>query len=188
MHHLVSTKTALQQAINHMERLYRGRNPAGTLSLAGFPHAELAFRTALSSAVVRQRPTCVLSETFPPDQAAFYMLCAQGRVSVADVAARRLEQADFTRLNGAAAKISSAPLYFATFEPFDIEQIAWELLPLTKAHDLQVLVCEKRTDEDLESWRSELNFLARMSGLDVHLLAGRLAAVNRLTPDFGQMA
>lgn len=188
MYHLVSAKTALQRAIDHMERLYQGRNAGGVVSLAEFPHAELAFRTALSMAVGHQRRTCVLSETFPPDQAALHMLCAKGRIPITKVAARQLEEADFTRLTGAAAKISAAPLYFSTAEPFDIEQIAWDILPLMKAHDFQVLVCEKRTDDDLESWQAELDFLARMHGLDVRLLTGRPAPVSRLTPDFGQMA
>lgn len=188
MDHLVSTKTALHQAINHIERLSEGRNSPTSYSLTGFPHAVLALRLGLSAAVGRKQPTCFLSETFTPDRAALHMLCLKARVSFAEIALPEIEEADVTRLSYAAAKISAAPLHFATYAPFDIEEIARDLFPMASGHGLQVVVCEKRTAEHLDDWRSELEFLSKISSVEVHLLAGQIPEAPRFAPGFGQKA
>lgn len=188
MAHLVQTKTALQQAVRHMERVYQGRVATEGLPIEQIPHADFAIRVACASAIAHQRPTCVLSETFPPDQIALHMLCIQGRTALKEVASRRLEQSDFARLSWAAAKIASAPLHFVASAFVEIDQLAWDLLELTKTHPVEVLVCERRSAKNLERWRAELEFLSKMSGVEVHLVAGEVPVADRFTPDFGQRA
>lgn len=174
MQYEVSTKGALQRAINHMEQVYHGRTATDVPSLEGIPHADVAIRIALLAAVGQHRSTCILSESFSPAQLLLHMLCIQGRVRLEDVAERRLEDTDFTRLSYAAAKISAAPLHLAAGgEVCGMEQTAWDLLAMTNTHKLEVLVCEKRSVEGADDWRSELEFVSRMSGVRVHLLAGR---------------
>lgn len=188
MAHLVQTKTALHQAVSHLERLYYGRVTTEWLPIEQIPHADLALRIACDSAITHRRPTCVLCETMSPDQVALHMLCIQGRTALKEVASRRLEQSDFTRLSWAAAKIASAPLHFVASASVEIDQLAWDLLELTKTHTVDVLVCERRSTEDLERWRAELEFLSMMSGTEVHLVAGYVPVPDRFTPDLGQRA
>lgn len=188
MAHLVQTKTALHQAVSHLERLYHGRVALEWLPIEQVPHADLALRIACDSAITHRRSTCVLCETMSPDQVALHMLCIQGRTVLKEVAFRRLEQSDFTRLSWAAAKIASAPLHFVASASVEIDQLAWDLLELTETHTVEVLVCERRSTENLERWRAELEFLSKMSGVEVHLVAGEVPVADRFTPDLGQRA
>lgn len=188
MAHLVQTKTALHQAVSHLERLYHGRVATVWVPIEQVPHVDLALRVACASALAHRRPTVVLSETFSPDQVALHMLCIQGRTALKEVASRRLEQSDFTRLSWAAAKIASAPLHFVASASVEIDQLAWDLLELTKTHTVDVLVCERRSTEDLERWRAELEFLSKMSGVEVHLVAGEVPVADEFTPGLGQRA
>ncbi|MCX6917579.1 MAG: hypothetical protein NT167_31860 [Verrucomicrobia bacterium] len=189
MRYEVSTKAALQRAINHMEQVYYGRTATDVPSLKGIAHADVAIRIALLAAVGQHRSTCVLSESFSPAQVLLHMLCIQGGVRLEDVADRRLKDADFTRLSCAAAKLSAAPLHLAACgEVCGIEQTAWDLLAMTNTHKLEVLVCEKRSMEGTDDWRSELEFLSRMSGIRVHLLAGRYPAQGGFNREWRQTA
>jgi hypothetical protein len=186
MTHPVPGKNALWQAVDHIERLQNGRAHAEPLSVARLPHADLAVRMALRSAVARGRLTCIVSETFSPDKAALHMLCAQSCVTLEEMSQRKLEQSDFNRLTCAAAKISLSAIHFASCS--DISQTASELLDLARVQDLQTVVCEKRTDADLDDWRVELEFVSKMTGAEIHLLTGRLPAAGRFISGFGQRA
>jgi hypothetical protein len=187
MHKLMATKTALHKAIDHIDGLLHGKERVDDFSIQGIPHAELSFRIALASAVGRQRPTCVLSESFSPDQVALHLLCFQARIALADVAAQRLDEVGIARLNHAAARISASPLHLAMCAPFDIEEIAWELLSLIHAGNVQVVVCERRTAENLDGWRAELEFLSKTGSAEVHLLAGQISVTSRFTANLEQM-
>ena len=168
-----TTKAVLHQAINLMERLYHRGTGDGSLSAdSDLPHVNLALRLALSAAVGQRLLTCFLSQTFSPTQAALRMLCLHSRVPLEKVVSHQLENPDFLRLTAAAGRISSSPLLFATYDPLGIEQTTQNLLRQNSG--LIVLVCEKHSLEDLDSWKSELGFFARMTGASVHLLAGRL--------------
>lgn len=188
MAHLVETKIALHQAVSHLERLYHGRVATEGLPVEQVPHADVALRIVCASAIAHRRPTCVLCETMSPDQIALHMLCIQGRTALQKVVSRQLEESDFTRLNWAAAQIASAPLHLVASASVEIDQLAWDLLELTKTHLFEVLVCERRNTEDLERWRAELECLSMMSGAEVHLVAGYVPIPRRFTPDLGQRA
>lgn len=188
MPHWVETKTALLQAIRGLDHFYFGRSATEPLSSARLLHVELGIRIARASLIVHQQSTCVLSETLSPDQVALWMLLIQGRVSPEDVIARRLLQPDFNRLTWAAAKLASAPLHLFALPPIGIDELSWELLEFTRAHQVQVLVCERRSMEGLASWRDELEFLSHKAGMHVHLLAGEAPAAARFTPGLGQRA
>ena len=186
MQRLTATKAALYKAVEHIERLHEGKAEAAEFSIQGFPHAELFFRTVLVSAVRQKRPTCVLSESFPPDQIALHLMCFQARISPADVATRKLNDIGIAQFTHAAARISGSPLHLAGCADGDIEGIAWELFPLINAGEVQVVVCEKHTAEHLDAWQAELEFLSKSGGVEVHLLAGRTLSPYRLHPNQGQ--
>lgn len=182
----VPAKTALHQAINLLERWQNRRGSMEPLATSIRPHVELALRLALRSAVTRGRLTCFVSETFSPDRAALHMLCAQAGIQLDDMMRRDLEQPEFNRLASAAAKISASSVQFAS--PSSTSEVAGDLLDLNRAQGLQAVVCERRTDTDLDSWRDELEFVSRMTGAEIHLVSGRLPAAGRFIPGFGQRA
>lgn len=186
MNYPIPAKAALHQAINHIERWQNRRASMESLSTPVRPHAELALRLALRSAVARGQMTCFVSETFSPDKAALHMLCAQAGVALDDLMRRDLEQPEFNRLTLAAAKISASSVQFAS--PSSTSEVAGDLLDLNRAQGLQAVVCERRTDTDLDSWRTELEFVSRMTGAEIHLVSGRLPAAGRFIPGFGQRA
>ena len=186
MNYPVPAKTALHQAINHIERWQNRRASMESLSTPVRPHAELALRLALRSAVARGRLTCFVSETVSPDKAALHMLCAQAGVQLHDMMRRELEQFEFNRLTMAAAKISASSVQFAS--PSDTSEVSGDLLDLDRSQGLDTVVCERRTNTDLDSWRDELEFVSRMTGAEIHLVTGRLPAAGRFIPGFGQRA
>ena len=185
---LISIKTALHKAIDHLERIYEGKADLEDFSMQGFPHAELSLRIALATAVQQKRPTCLLTESFSPDQAALHMICFHARIALADVADHRLDQIEFARLTATAAQISASPLNVAMCAPFDIEGIAWEILPIIRVGHQQVIVCERLTAKNLDVWRRELDFLSKAGGMEIHLLTGQIASASRFIPNLEQMA
>lgn len=182
----VTCKAALHLAIDALEQLYYGRAGAGSHSCACPPHVNMALALVLSSALCRRTSTCFLSQTLTPTQAALRLLCLHSNVALADVASHQLQEAEFVRLTGAAGRIASSPLVFAVGESADIEQTVQHLLELARAQNFKVLVCENSTDADLASWRTAVGFFARMTGINVHLVAGRSPVACRFNLDFGQ--
>lgn len=180
----IPVKAALLRAIDHIERLQNGRGHADPLFVTPLPHVDLALRIALRAAADRGQMTCVVSETLSPDGAALHLLSTRAHVSLEDLHHREIKQPELTRLVAAGARISSSPIHFALFTRSD--EVADALLDLNRAHALHTVVCEKRTDTDLDGWRSDLEFVSRMTGAEVHLVAGRLPAAGRFIPGFGQ--
>ena len=186
MNYPISARAALSHAIDHIERLQNGKGWADPAVVARLPHAYLAVRVALRSAIARQRLTCFVSESFSPDQAALHMLCLQAHVTLRDLNRRKLGRTEFTRLNIAATKISASSIHFTS--PTLFYQAAGELLDLQRAQGLHTVVCERRTDRNLDAWREDLEFVSRMTGAEIHLIAGRLPVAGRFISGLRQMA
>lgn len=170
----LSTKAVLFQAIQHLERLYYGRSGAAIWALP--PHVQMALAITLASAVEHRRPTCLLSETLPPQEAALHLVSLRSRTSLDKIASQRVEDVDFARLTVAVGQISSSPLVFARFPCADAEQIAESFLALARNREVEVVVAERRTTESLSAWEERLQFFSRVEGVEVLLLAGRPAA------------
>ena len=186
MNCFISAKTALDQAITHIERFQNRRRCLEPSSPAIPPHAQLALRLALQSAVARGRLTCFVSETFSPDNAALCMLCVQATVRLHDMIQRELKQPEFNRLAMAAAKISASSVQFAS--PSGTGQVAGDLLELDRAQGLDAVVCERQTDTDLDAWRTELEFVSRITGAEIHLVTARRHAAGRFIPGLRRRA
>jgi hypothetical protein len=184
MNYPISARAALSHAIDHIERLQNGKGWEEPVVVARLPHADLAVRLALRSAIARRRLTCFVSESFSPDQAALQMLCAQAKVSLQDLTQRNLGRSDFNRLTFAAAKISTSSIHFTS--PSTFYQAAGELLDLEISQGLHTVVCERRTDSNLDAWREAFEFVSRMTGAEIHLVTGRLPAAGRFIPGFLQ--
>lgn len=179
------TKTkVLKQAVALFERLYYGRDHGQTLASGRLPHADLAFRIALKSAISQQRGTCFLSDHFSPSEAAFHMMCLEGRTSMDAVRSQKLEQMDFNRLTHAICKLASSPIHFARHDPRRTDETIETLWHLNQAEQVEVVVSETRRDDGLDAWRSKLEAFSRLAGASVHLVAARLPAAGPFIPAF----
>lgn len=177
------TKTmVLKEAVALFERLYYGRDDGQTLASGRLPHADLAFRIALKSAISQQRGTCFLSDHFSPSEAAFHMMCLEGRTSMDAVRSRKLEQMDFNRLTHATCKLASSPIQFAHHDPRRPDAAIEILWRLNQAEQVELVVSETRTDDGLDAWRSELQAFSRLAGASVHLVAARLPSAEPFIP------
>lgn len=182
----VPAKTALHQAINELERWQNRLDCLPAMTEGTQPHAALALRIALQSAVERGRRTCLVSETFSPAQAALRMMCLLARVPIEETRRRKLEQPEFTRLTWATARISASSVMFVSAGTPN--QAAGHLVALDKSQGLDTVVCERKSDADLEDWQENLALVSKVSGVQVHLINGELPAAGRFIHPFGQRA
>ena len=186
MNSLVSAKTALNHAINHLERLQNRLNSPDLMMEAAPSHATLALQVVLQSAIARGRQTCLVSESFSPNQAALRMMCLQAHVPMEATWQRKLETPEFTRLTWAAGRISAASVVFlSSLSP---NEAVGHLVELDKARGLDEVVCERKTNADQADWERNLALFSKVAGITIYMIDRDPPGTEGSIPRFGQRA
>jgi len=114
LHQSPGQATGVTTGFTELDRMTAGLQPGDLIVIAGRPSmgkTTLAVNIAENAAVGRGVPAAVFSMEMSSEQLTMRMIASLGRVNQAHLRTGQFSDEDWSRINGAIAQLSAAPLY-----------------------------------------------------------------------------